>query len=161
MKTVKGTKFFVSRQKYFGEPEEDGTIVEIAEGGQDYANADMLVPKWKHLGEGKEFYDPCEAVNAAIAICEEWKRTNPHAKVAMGATGGFSMPFSHESYDTLQERAEKLRETLPRCDGCGGLIQDETYTHESAQHDETFCSESCAEKDYESHQNADEDEEDE
>jgi len=145
----KGPKFFVSRQNYWGMCEGDGTIVEVAQGGSDYANPDMLGVRWAHLGEGKEFSDPREAVDAAIAICEEWKKTDPNAHVAMGSTMGFTMYFEWEEYDSLRQKAEELYQKLPKCDECGGLMGDETFTHDYALGtDEKFCREYCAEENY-------------
>ena len=143
----KGPKWFVSRQSYWGVDEEEGTIVEVAQGGLDYANPDMLGAKWPHLGEGKEFSDPREAVTAAIAICEEWKKTNPNARVAMGATGGNTLPFEGQEYDVLHKRAEDIYEKLPKCAECGDLLGDETFTHDYAD-DDKFCREYCAEKNH-------------
>lgn len=142
-------KWFVSRQDYWGMCEGDGTIVEVASGGIDYANPDMLVAKWPELGEGKEFTDPREAVEAAIAICEQWKKTDHNAHVAMGATGGNTLYFEWEEYDALRKRAEELYEKLPKCDECGGLMGNETFTHDYAiGTDEKFCREYCAEEAY-------------
>lgn len=141
------TKYFVCRQNYWGVDDEDSHIVEIAIGGRDYANADMLSPIWVSLGEGKEFNDPREAVRAAIDICEEWKKHGrPQAKVGMGATMGFTAPFDGEEYYDLQQRAERLYEKLPKCAQCGDLLSEKNYTHPDLMDDEHFCSEVCVEK---------------
>jgi hypothetical protein len=140
--------FFVSRQHYWGVDEEDAYIVEIAMGGTDYANPDMLTPKWRHLGEGKEYTDPKEAVEAAIRVCDAWRASGEtNAKVAMGSTGGNTLPFEPKEYEEARKRAQELYDKLPKCDQCGDLIDsdDETYTNEM---DETFCSEVCADKNY-------------
>lgn len=148
-RAVGGQKFFVSRQRYWGVDEEEASIVEIAIGGSDYANADMLGAKWKSLGEGKEFADPREAVNAAIAICEAWRTTGEkHAKVAMGATGGFSMPFEGEDFDALRKRAEEMYDKLPKCVRCGELLGETVYNHIECTDREEFCSENCAVRHY-------------
>ena len=137
--------YFVSRQNYWGLSPEDSHIVEICIGGRDYANADMLGAKWPHLGEGQEFRDPREAVEAAIRICDEWKKTEPHAMVGLGATMGFSAPFQGEDYDTLRSLAERLYQNLPKCTMCEELLGKQTYTHDFADEDK-FCSSNCAEK---------------
>lgn len=147
MRGKKGPKWFVSRQSYWGMCEGDGTIVEVASGGSDYANPDMLGAKWPHLGEGKEFNDPREAVEAAIAICEEWKKTDPNAHVAMGATGGMTLYFEWQEYDVLRQKAEDIYSKLPKCAECADLLGDETYSHEYAD-DDKFCREYCAEKNH-------------
>jgi hypothetical protein len=145
----KAPKWFVSRQNYWGMCEGDGTIVEVVSGGCDYANPDMLGVKWPELGEGKEFTDPREAVEAAIAICEQWKKTDPNAHVAMGSTLGFTNYFEWEEYDVLRKKAEDIYEKLPKCDECGGLMGDENFTHDLAMGtDEKFCREYCAEENY-------------
>lgn len=53
------TRWFVSRQDYWGE--ENPLAVEIAAGGLNYANADMLCVAYARLGEGEEYEDPREA----------------------------------------------------------------------------------------------------
>lgn len=72
------TKFFVSRQQYYY----SGTsTVEVTAGGLDYAGADMLRTKYRHLGESEEYTSAVEAVKAAIAIRDAWIRDYP-AKIA-------------------------------------------------------------------------------
>jgi hypothetical protein len=146
MSETYSSRFFVSRQQYWGE--ENPYTVEIACGGLNYANPDMLGVRWANLGEGKEFSDPEEAVEAAIAICEQWRKTQPEAQVAMGHTGGNTLPFEGEEFDSLRLRAKKLKDELPKCDQCGGLLGKDTYTHELAFDGEKFCREYCAEKHY-------------
>lgn len=141
-------KYFVSRQMYWGVDPEEGTVVEVAAGGTSMAGSDMLVPKWKYLGEGREFKDPREAAEAAINICNEWRKTNPDAKVAMGYSGGFTIPFEPSSYEELQERAEKAYNNLAKCTQCGEILGRETYTNDLVMDDEKFCSQGCAENNY-------------
>jgi len=143
-----GQKFFVSRQQYWGVEEEEGTVVEIAYGGSDYANPDMLGAKWPRLGEGQEFSDPREAVEAAIAVCNAWRAAGcPHAKVAMGSTGGCTIPFEPKTYEECQARAEEIFEKLPKCDECADPLGKDTFSHD-LDDDSKFCSEHCAEKNY-------------
>jgi hypothetical protein len=144
-------KFFVSRQKYWGVEPEEGTIVEISIGGIDFANPDMLGFLWPNLGEGKEFTDPREAVEAAIAICDVWKLREPNAKVACGWTAGNTLPFDSETYDVLREFAEKTYDKLPKCEECGCLLGKRTYTHELCMDNEKFCREYCADENYRKH----------
>ncbi len=136
-------KFFVSRQKYWP----DGTpVVEVAVGGLDYANADMLVARFKSLGECEEFTDPIEAVEAAIRVCDAWKAySETSAQVAVGSTGGMSIPFEPGSYEYAREWAEKVADKLPRCSGCGDVIGEETYRADDWSGD-LFCSDTCAQK---------------
>ena len=83
--------WFVSRQRYLDG--EHRRIVEIALGGRDYSNPDMLVPQFHD--EGREYEDPREAVKAAISVCEQWRKARPadDPHVAHGATAGFTMYF--------------------------------------------------------------------
>lgn len=144
-----GVKFFVSRQQYWGVEEEEGTVVEVAYGGLDYANPDMLTTRWRELGEGKEFTDPREAVEAAIQVCDAWRKAGcPLAKVAMGSTGGCTIPFEPKEYDEARARAVEIFEKLPKCAECGETLGSETFTHEFVMDDELFCSGNCAEKNY-------------
>lgn len=139
--------YFVSRQKYWPE----GTpMVEIALGGLDYANPDMLMPKYKNLGEGKEYNDPREAAEAAIQIVRAWRKDGEkRAMVAHGCTGGMTMPFDPCTIKELQKWADELYEKLPKCDGCGGILPEvrNRFGHHFSD-GYPFCSERCAEKDW-------------
>lgn len=145
------SKWFVSRQKYWGVPPEDGTVVEIAAGGRDYANPDMMAEGWIRLGEGQEYTDPREAVEAAIRVCNAWRQSGEKkAKIAMGSTCGNTIPFEPTTYKAARVKAQELYDKLPRCTQCGDILGDETYTHELVCDDEKFCSDRCAEKHYDS-----------
>ena len=102
------SKFFVSRQSYWPEGQ---LTVEIAGGGLDYANPDMLVEKYKHLGEGQEFDDPVEAAEAAIAVAQAWRKDAPGKKicVAYGYTGGFTMPFEPSTQKDVMAWARETK----------------------------------------------------
>lgn len=144
-------KFFVSRQRYWGVDEDEGTVVEVAQGGLDYANPGMMGVHFSHLGEGQEFTNPKEAVEAAIRVCDAWRALGEqNAKVSFGFTGGNSLPFEPKSYDDLRQKAEELYEKLPKCSECSELLGKETYTHDLNCGDEEFCSENCADKAYRS-----------
>lgn len=139
--------YFVSRQSYW--PNGDA-VVEVCTGGRDYCNPDMLVERYPGLGEGKEFADPVEAVEAAIKIRDCWNILlidgEDNARVEVGNTGGFTMPF--EDYPTdewLRHWARKEKASLPRCGQCGGLLGDNPCRVPDLD-DEVFCSENCAEK---------------
>jgi hypothetical protein len=143
------TLYFVSRQAYWGVEPEDAYIVEVAIGGCDYANADMLTCRWPSLGEGREFSNPIEAVDAAIEICNAWRKDGCiTAHVGYGATGGGTMPFDPLSYDNARTLAQAAYDKLPKCDQCGELLGKETFTHPWAMNDEKYCREYCAEKAY-------------
>jgi len=137
--------YFVSRQCYWGADPDDQNVVEVAFGGVDYANPDMLVPKY--AGEGQDYLDPVEAVEAALNIAEEWKKDHPGLSigVAHGFTGGFTMPFIPSEAQELKEWAKKAQEELPRCDRCGA-VRKETFTLVEDPDRGKFCSAFCAEK---------------
>jgi hypothetical protein len=139
--------WFVSRQIYWGVDPEDSHMVEIAMGGRDYANPDMLVAKY--AGEGEEYTDPVKAVEAALEIAAQWRKAEPSKtiNIAHGCTGGNTMPFEGDEVEELKAWALKLSESLPKCARCGKSIEGESYTHSDAD-DEKFCSEYCAEEDY-------------
>ena len=120
--------WFVSRQLYWGVEPEDQNCVEIAAGGIDYANPDMLVAKFS--GEGEEYTDPREAVEAAIQIRDAWKAASPSLviNIAHGATGGATMPFEGDTDAALKAWAEKQYKNLPKCSHCGDVLGKETYT---------------------------------
>ncbi|MEM7827954.1 MAG: hypothetical protein QW561_01295 [Candidatus Aenigmatarchaeota archaeon] len=94
--------YFVSRQKYL-----DGTpVVEIATGGIESSNPDMLVEKYE--GEGKEYRDPRRAVEVAINICRAWRHDGEKkAKIAIGDTLGATMPFEPVSFTEAKKWAQK------------------------------------------------------
>lgn len=155
--------WFVSRQMYWGVDPEDANVVEIAAGGRDYANPDMLCAKYD--GEGKEYEDPREAAEAALEIAKLWRRDAPDniISVAYGSTGGFTLPFEPERDDTyfdaekgvevideehtaekkLRQWAEETYDKLPKCDLCGKLLPEEYFIDESGEF--KFCREYCAE----------------
>lgn len=137
--------YFVSRQRYW--PDGD-LFVEIAAGGLDYANPDMLVSKYP--GEGQEYLNPKEAVEAAIAIRDAWKKdSDEEINIGYGFTGGHTMPFSQSTDDELINWAERRYNTLPKCAECDGILGKETFTHDFADYlDEKFCSQYCAEENY-------------
>jgi hypothetical protein len=73
--------------------------VEISAGGVDYCNPDALVATFANLGEGETFISPVAAVEAAIAICDAWRKDGrPEAQIGYGATGGMTMPFDPCTY---------------------------------------------------------------
>lgn len=137
--------YFVSRQIYWGVEPEDSHVVEIAHGGRDYANPDMLVPKY--ADEGSEFENPVEAVEAALAIAEQWKYDAPTIKIniAHGFTGGGTLPFEPESEKELRTWAAEAWETLPKCHYCGKVLGKTKYHITEDPDLGEFCSEYCAE----------------
>jgi hypothetical protein len=139
--------YFVSRQKYWGVEPEDCHTVEIASGGRDYANPDMLVPKFS--GEGIEYVNPVEAVDAALVIAEQWKQILPPGtiiNVAHGFTAGGTLPFEGDTPEQLKTWAKQAMEKLPKCDQCGEILGKEKYHLTDDPDAGTFCSEYCAEK---------------
>jgi hypothetical protein len=139
--------YFVSRQHYWGADPEDAHVVEIAGGGLDYANPDMLSPRY--AGEGETYEDPREAAAVALEICKAWRgdgRTD--AKVAYGYTGGYTLPFEPVSEQELMAWAEKEYRDLPKCDRCGAMRDPDKSWWHGADPDLRYCSQYCAEEDY-------------
>lgn len=137
--------FAVTRQCYWGVDPDECWVVEIAGGGLDYANPDMLCARFP--GEGQVYSDPREAVTAALEIAKLWKKEEPekNIRVASGFTGGFTMPFEPSNGFELVKWANKLYGKMPRCDQCGELLPDKNwYTDEFREY--KFCREFCAEK---------------
>ncbi len=150
MKKNTSSKFFVSRQHYWGIDEDSSYVVEVAVGGRDMAGADMLCARWSHAGEQEEFSNPLEAAQAAIDICECWRSSGQdNANVAYGFTGGYTMPFSPCTDDELMAWAQERFDKLPKCAWCDELLGKETFTHDLAFGEEWFCREHCADMDYE------------
>lgn len=136
-------RWFVSRQSYWP----DGTnVVEIAAGGCDYANADMLVEEWPKLGEGETFSDPRKAVDAAIAICREWRKQKVKCSIAHGYTAGYTMPFEEGTFKESIAWANATWEKMEKCDcGCGEPLGKEWWTANDWD-GLKYATEYCAEK---------------
>jgi hypothetical protein len=141
-------KYYVSRQKYWGVDEEDQYCVEIAVGGIDYANPDMLCMIFSEQGE---YDDPLEAAKAAISVRDQWKKAAPklNIRIDYGQTDGNTLPFMDDhSHNEIIQWAKKELEKMPKCDYCGKPYDEgEEWYHEFT--DFKFCSEYCADSDYE------------
>lgn len=132
-------------------------VVEINQGGLDYANADMLTPTFRNLGEGETFSGMKEAVEAGIAIANKWQETaqNP-IYIAIGNTHGMGLTLDEQEVtkdtcEDLLKRAEEYDENLPKCDHCGEILGKDTFTLIDFD-DMKFCSEFCAEECYRQNQ---------
>ena len=134
--------FTVTRQRQWPE----GTpVVEISAGGLDYTNPDALVQRY--AGEFETFDDPREAVAVAIAICKSWRRDGERrARLAVGATGGMTMPFDPCTFPEARAWADRRYDEVPKCDACGELLGETTYHNPDLDSDLKFCSEYCAER---------------
>lgn len=82
-------------------------MVEVSKGGIDYVNPDALVGKYP--GEFEQFESPLEAIKTAIAICEAWRKDGrKEAQVAIGSTGGMTLPFEPTTFEDMLALGEKL-----------------------------------------------------
>lgn len=140
-------EYYVSRQVYYYSREQ---VVEVAVGGLDYAGSDMLVSKY--AGEGCEYSDPREAVEAACRIAREWRadagdvRPPFEIHVAFGYTGGCGMELEPSTFAEARAWAQARWEELPKCDRCGEPITEgEGWRLTDFPSDERFCREYCAE----------------
>ena len=138
--------FFVSRQRPYYQ---DGVQqVEIAQGGLDYAGADMLCIKYRKLGEGEEFVGLKPATEAAIKIARQWQADSGDSiNIACGNTHGMfteleGEPFSEEVAAKLLQAAEEFDSNLPKCGYCGEILGKDTFTINDC--DDKFCSDNCA-----------------
>ena len=144
---------YLSRQHYWGVDEP--LVVEIADGGLDYANPDMLCDtegKYSKLGCDQEYTDPREALKAAIAVRDEWAKGDDLVsvpRIECGYTGGNTIPFEEfPDDDDLKEWAEQQWNAIPKCDQCGEPLPEnkrEQYHLLEWDLEERFCSEYCAE----------------
>lgn len=146
--------YFVSRQHYAISGER---VVEVEMGGLDYAGPDMLVDQYP--GEGKEYDNPVDAINAAIAIRDAWNvdleksgrigdDEGDAAVVVFGTTGGILSGISPEglSDEDLVAKAWGIWEKLPKCDRCGDALP-KNYWHSTEVPDlGKFCREYCLEE---------------
>ena len=135
--------YYVSRQFYHY----SGTaVVEVTTGGADYAGADMLSVKYGSLGEGQEYGDPREAVEAAIEVCRAWRNAGvKDAKIAFGATGGMGIEIEPCSFADARDAADVLYAKLPKCSHCSEVLGKNRYRGDDWSGD-VQCSEYCAEK---------------
>lgn len=135
--------YILTRQLQF---DGSGFMIEISSGGRDYVNPDMLVEKY--AGEGREFYDPREAVRTAFKIRDAWKRDEPDAVVGIGCgcTCGMTLPFEPSTDAELTAWADKEFEDMPACGWCESKLFDPVKSVYLMSYDMWFCSAYCAEK---------------
>ena len=122
-------------------------MVEIALGGIDYCNPDALCEKY--AGEFQEFTDPREAAATGIAILKAWRNDGERkAKLAVGSTGGFTMPFEPTTIPQVLRWGREQYAALPKCPQCGELMNGESWKPADfyVDDDEACCSERCCEK---------------
>ena len=150
------TKWFVSRQKYWHSGD---CVVEIAAGGLEYSNPDMLSDLPDHtygkLGDMLETMDPREALAAAIAIRDEWRQhTDEPVRIETGFTHGCTIPFEEEPTDEqLHKWAEKAWENTLKCDSCGDALPEKDYYIVPEWGDDLrYCQEYCADSAYQTAQ---------
>ena len=140
-------EFTVTRQSQWSTGDQ---VVEVSQGDINYSNPDMLCRKYK--GEGETFEGMHDAVLTAIKIVKSWKKDEPTKKIliAIGNTGGDTMPFEGEKLTkklekALIEKAIKFDEELPKCDQCGAILGKERW--KPLDYDDCqCCSEYCADK---------------
>ena len=133
--------YFVNCQHYFYSGQ---YMVEIAYPGIDYAGSDMLATDYP--GEG-EYDDPREALNAAIKVKEALQTDYPDEEIGI-AFGHFDMVEGEpQDIDELKKDIKKHYESLPKCDRCGGIIE-EPWTVVDDPDFGQFCSKFCIEETY-------------
>jgi hypothetical protein len=142
--------YYVSRQHYYYSGE---NVVEIEPGGLDYSGPDMLTTKYP--GEGVEFDDPRDAVEAAIRIRDSWRAdAGETVHISYGQTTG-GMGMEHESDDTdndeaARDWARRRWDEVPKCDRCGEALPTRRdgkpifyYNLDLGEDSGRFCSEVC------------------
>jgi len=131
--------FYVSRQVVWP----DGNrVVEVVSPGMDHAGPDMLVDHFKSLGEGKEFADPREALEAALAVRDAWQAKST-AEDEDTVQVNF-MGHDEETDEELHAIAETMFEKMPKCDNCGDPLGRERDQYKNRETGEKYCSENCA-----------------
>ena len=126
-------------------------VVEVSAGGIDYCNPDALTAKY--AGEFQEFSDPREAVETAIGIVKEWRKDAPGKRISIGvgATMGFTIPFSPETFRYARAWAKKTWDRLLKCPYCGDPMPDDKRKFWRANDWDgiEYCSEQCATREME------------
>ena len=137
--------FTVTRQSRWP----DGlAVVEITEGSLDYVNPDALSPRYP--GEMETYPSLTEAVEQAIRIAHLWQEdTDDKIHLAMGCTYGFTveldaLPLDEETEAYLRKRAVEVDATLPRCNRCGTILDEDRYWYDDAGN--KYCSPVCVEE---------------
>lgn len=136
-------------------------VVEVSYGGIDYCNPDALAKEY--AGEFLTFDDPREAAETAIEICKQWRKDRPKdkAKVGVGSTGGWTMPFDPTTFKELRRWAKETWAKLEKC-GCGKPLPEKRKRWKADDWSgEEFCSEYCAMKEIEWQQRWQEEQEEE
>lgn len=131
--------FYVSRQVVWPE---GSRVVEVVSPGMDHAGPDMLVDHFKSLGEGKEFVDPREALEAALAVRDAWQ-----AKSTAEDEDTVQVNFlghDEETDEELSALAETMFEKMPKCDHCGDPLGPKRDQYTNYETGEKYCSENCA-----------------
>lgn len=137
--------FYVSRQHDC----EGELFVELETGGLDYAGPDMLVDRYRHLGEGREYVDPRDAARAAVAIRAAWRVDEPGETIGLsiGSTGGglvYHTP-SDPTDDEVLAWGEDRAGTMPKCPHCGEIADELDWRNGNSDWTgDKFCSEECA-----------------
>lgn len=138
--------YTVTRQHYWHNGE---YTVELSIGGFDCAGPDMLAQKYP--GEGETYLNPIEVVNAAVEICQHWQKDTPDEKIYI--THGCNLDIccadlnkpTKKFITALKKWAKKEYDSLPKCDQCGDLLPNETWSTEF-EPDLKFCREYCIDK---------------
>lgn len=132
--------YFVSRQHYYYS---GARAVEVAR-GIDNSGSDMLTEQYPHLGEGREYDDPRDAVQAAIAIARAWRAdSGRRISIATGSTGGMFTELETTTQQDAIKWAAGEFDRLPKCDRCGALRSETWHAYGDADMG-YFCSENCA-----------------
>src|SRR6266567_4400900 len=135
--------YVVSRQMPFYQQK---YTVEVAAGGYDYCGADMLVVAYSKLGEMCVYDDPREAVRAATAILEQWRKDEPEEEIGIsyGYTHGMFTELPECSVEDAKQWAEEEYKSVAHCDRCDNLIpKSGGWTAQDYLGEDIFCSERC------------------
>lgn len=141
--------YYVCRQWYYYTGE---LMVEITEGGLDYAGPDHLSEMYP--GEGKAYKKPQSAALAAIKIRDRWQKDEPDNKVHICVRSQLAGYFGEEgdpiSVGNLARWARETWANLPKCARCGDVLPEEKWgnVYTVFEGEYPYCSENCAENDY-------------
>lgn len=137
--------YYVCRQLYYYTGE---LMVEITEGGLDYAGPDMLVNRYPD--EAEAYQHPRQAAQAAIKIQKLWQADEPadtvHICVRSQVGGYFGLEGEPITPADLLAWTHAAWAALPKCQRCGDVMPENGYGNEFTIFDNEypFCSENCA-----------------
>lgn len=88
-----------------------------------------------------EFETPFRAINRGLTLRRQWMEASSDIKVRFLIDGQIMTTSKAEHWANEEYRS------LPKCEACGKILGGDVYTHQLCGSN-LFCSQPCADKDY-------------